>query len=95
VVKDVERDVIEFITKTLNCLPIANIEHFREDKLGHADLVEEVSVGDGKIVKITWGGLPLCLSLAPTSWLLMKLTAVSMMPYVSQVMSYNDYVLFD
>ncbi|KAM0831751.1 hypothetical protein ACQ4PT_065327 [Festuca glaucescens] len=53
VVKDVERDEVEFITKTLNCLPIANIEHFREDKLGHAHLVEEVSVGDGKIVKIT------------------------------------------
>lgn len=54
VVKDVERDEIEFITKTLNCLPIANIEHFREEKLGRADCVEEVSLGDGgKIVKIT------------------------------------------
>ncbi|KAG5022701.1 hypothetical protein JHK82_018612 [Glycine max] len=53
VIKDVERDEIEFITKTLNCLPIANIEHFRTEKLGYADLVEEVSIGDGKIVKIT------------------------------------------
>ncbi|KAG5233938.1 T-complex protein [Salix suchowensis] len=53
VIKDVERDEIEFITKTLNCLPIANIEHFKEEKLGYADLVEEVSLGDGKIVKIT------------------------------------------
>ncbi|KAJ4973339.1 hypothetical protein NE237_006513 [Protea cynaroides] len=54
VVKDVERDEIEFITKTLNCLPIANIEHFRVEKLGHADCVEELSLGDGgKIVKIT------------------------------------------
>ncbi|KAJ0713830.1 putative chaperonin ATPase [Helianthus annuus] len=53
VVKDVERDDIEFITKTLNCLPIANIEHFRAEKLGFADMVEEMSVGDGKIVKIT------------------------------------------
>ncbi|KAL0928601.1 hypothetical protein M5K25_000504 [Dendrobium thyrsiflorum] len=54
VVKDVERDEIEFITKTLNCLPISNIEHFREEKLGHADLVEEVLIGDGsKIIKIT------------------------------------------
>ncbi|KAF6176539.1 hypothetical protein GIB67_007922 [Kingdonia uniflora] len=53
VVKDVERDDIEFITKTLNCLPIANIEHFHEEKLGRADCVEEVSLGDGgKIVKI-------------------------------------------
>lgn len=53
VIKDVERDDIEFITKTLNCLPIANIEHFRSEKLGYADLVEEASMGDGKIVKIT------------------------------------------
>lgn len=56
VVKDVERDEIEFITKTLNCMPIASIEHLRVDKLGHAHLVEEISVGDGnnnKIVKIT------------------------------------------
>eukprot|EP00252_Welwitschia_mirabilis_P019138 TRINITY_DN4352_c0_g1_i1.p1 TRINITY_DN4352_c0_g1~~TRINITY_DN4352_c0_g1_i1.p1 ORF type:complete len:595 (+),score=94.22 TRINITY_DN4352_c0_g1_i1:184-1785(+) len=53
VVKDVERDEIEFITKTLNCLPIANIDHFREEKLGHADLVEEVMLGESRIVKIT------------------------------------------
>eukprot|EP00243_Klebsormidium_subtile_P004717 TRINITY_DN18872_c0_g1_i1.p1 TRINITY_DN18872_c0_g1~~TRINITY_DN18872_c0_g1_i1.p1 ORF type:complete len:532 (-),score=146.24 TRINITY_DN18872_c0_g1_i1:124-1719(-) len=53
VVKDVERDDIEFISKTLHCLPISNIDHFRAEKLGHADLVEEVTVGSGKIVKIT------------------------------------------
>lgn len=53
VVKDVEREDIEFISKTLHCLPIANIDHFRAEKLGHADLVEEVTVGEGKIVKMT------------------------------------------
>uniref|UniRef100_A0A7I4BQB7 T-complex protein 1 subunit delta n=1 Tax=Physcomitrium patens TaxID=3218 RepID=A0A7I4BQB7_PHYPA len=53
VIKDVEREDIEFISKTLNCLPIANIEHFRAEKLGHADLVEEVSVGSGRVVKVT------------------------------------------
>ncbi|KAL5706373.1 T-complex protein 1 subunit delta [Ranunculus cassubicifolius] len=54
VIKDVERDEIEFITKTLNCLPISNIEHIREEKMGRADVVEEVSLGDGgKIVRIT------------------------------------------
>ncbi|KAF9613620.1 hypothetical protein IFM89_009446 [Coptis chinensis] len=47
VVKDVERDAIEFITKTLNCLPIANIEHFREEKMGRADCVEEVLIAGG------------------------------------------------
>jgi T-complex protein 1 subunit delta len=50
VVKDVEREDIEFISKTLNCLPIANVEHFRTEKLGHADLVEEVSVGSGRVL---------------------------------------------
>lgn len=53
VIKDVEREDIEFISKTLNCLPIANIEHFRVEKLGHADLVEEVPVGNGRVVKVT------------------------------------------
>ncbi|XP_010649295.1 T-complex protein 1 subunit delta [Vitis vinifera] len=36
VIKDVECVEIEFITKTLNCLPVANIEHFRAKKLGFA-----------------------------------------------------------
>ena len=49
VVKDVERDDIEFISRTLNCLPIANIEHFRAEKLGEADLVEDVQVGESKV----------------------------------------------
>ncbi|GER51168.1 T-complex protein 1 subunit delta [Striga asiatica] len=54
VIRDIERDEIEFITKTLNCLPISNIEHFRVEKLGYADLVEEVPLGGGgKVVKIT------------------------------------------
>ncbi|KAH0922275.1 hypothetical protein HID58_022293 [Brassica napus] len=36
----------------LNCLPISNIEHFRAENLGNADLVEEASLGDVKILKI-------------------------------------------
>ncbi|TKY54835.1 T-complex protein 1 subunit delta [Spatholobus suberectus] len=47
VIKDMKRDENEFITKTLNCLPIVNIEHFRIEKLGYVNLVEEVSFGDG------------------------------------------------
>jgi len=58
VVKDVERDDIEFITKTLGCVPIASIDTFTANKLGKADLVEEVGAGDsGKLVKIT--GIPI------------------------------------
>eukprot|EP00270_Netrium_digitus_P006198 TRINITY_DN184_c1_g1_i1.p1 TRINITY_DN184_c1_g1~~TRINITY_DN184_c1_g1_i1.p1 ORF type:complete len:567 (+),score=138.17 TRINITY_DN184_c1_g1_i1:1139-2839(+) len=53
VVKDVEREDIEFISKTLNCLPIANIDQFRIDKLGQADVVEEVQMGESKVVRIT------------------------------------------
>ena len=54
VVKDVERDEIEFVSKTLGCLPVAHPDSFTPDKLGHADLVEEVSVGgSSKVVKIT------------------------------------------
>ena len=52
VVKDVERDEIDFLTKSLGCKPVADIEAFSEDKLGYADLVEETN-NDAKVVKIT------------------------------------------
>ncbi|EME50406.1 hypothetical protein DOTSEDRAFT_69061 [Dothistroma septosporum NZE10] len=41
--KDIERDEVEFICKSTGCKPIADIDSFTEDKLGSADLVEEVS----------------------------------------------------
>ena len=44
VVRDIERDDIEFISKTLGCLPIADVESMRPEKLGHAALVTECSV---------------------------------------------------
>jgi T-complex protein 1 subunit delta len=55
VVRDVERDDIEFIAKTLGCLPVAHADSLTADKLGAADLVEEVALGGGatKVVKIT------------------------------------------
>lgn len=53
VVKDIERDEIEFISKTLGCIPAASPEQLTADKLGYADLIEEVSTSDGKLVKIT------------------------------------------
>lgn len=53
VVKDIERDEIEFISQTLDCLPIAHVDHIRPEKLGHAGLVEEVDIGGGKLVKVT------------------------------------------
>ncbi|KDR81696.1 hypothetical protein GALMADRAFT_59487 [Galerina marginata CBS 339.88] len=54
VVKDVERDEIEFLSKSLGCKPISDIEVFTEDKLGYADLVEETATDSGvKVVRIT------------------------------------------
>lgn len=44
VVRDIERDDIEFISKALGCLPIAHVDHMRPEKLGAAELVEEVEV---------------------------------------------------
>jgi T-complex protein 1 subunit delta len=52
VIRDVERDEIEFISKTIGAIPIASIESFSAAKLGTADLVEEVSTNEGKIVKV-------------------------------------------
>lgn len=52
-VKDIERDEVEFVCKSLGCKPIANIESFTEDKLGTANLTEEVSFAGSRYVKIT------------------------------------------
>lgn len=53
VVKDVEREDIDFICRTLGCRPVASLDHFTPETLGLADLVEEVQTGSSKIVKIT------------------------------------------
>ncbi|TFY67083.1 hypothetical protein EVG20_g4070 [Dentipellis fragilis] len=53
VIKDVERDEIDFLTKSLGCKAVSDIEAFTEDKLGYADLVEETNRDGTKVVKIT------------------------------------------
>jgi len=53
VIKDIERDEVEFICKSVGCTPIADIESFTEDRLGSADLVEEVTQSGAQVVKIT------------------------------------------
>ncbi|PPR01497.1 hypothetical protein CVT26_015120 [Gymnopilus dilepis] len=53
VVKDIERDEIDFLTKSLGCKPVSDIEAFTEDKLGYADLVDETTEHDIKVVRIT------------------------------------------
>jgi T-complex protein 1 subunit delta len=52
-VRDIEREEVEFICKSLGCKPIADIESFTEDKLGYADLVEESSGSGANICKIS------------------------------------------
>ena len=42
VVRDVERDDVEFISKTLKCQPVAHVDQLTPDKLGHADVVKEL-----------------------------------------------------
>ena len=52
VVKDIEREDIEFVCKSTGCKPIASIDHFNADMLATAELVEEVNVGTGRVVKV-------------------------------------------
>ncbi|KAH8917787.1 T-complex protein 1 [Atractiella rhizophila] len=53
VVKDIERDEIEFLCKTLGCKPIADIEQFTADKLAEADLFEETEENGTKLARIS------------------------------------------
>lgn len=53
VVTDIERNEVDFITKTLGCLPVANIDNLTPDKFGRADNVAEESTPSGKVIKIT------------------------------------------
>lgn len=48
VIKDIERNDVEFISKTLNLTPVASIDQFTKDKLGTASVVEEVALAEGK-----------------------------------------------
>lgn len=52
-VNDIEREEVEFISKSLGLTPIAGIESFTADKLAKVDLVEEVSLGTDKMIKMT------------------------------------------
>jgi len=57
VIKDIDREEVEFISKTVNATPIAHIDSFDSLKLGKAKLCEEVTLSEGsKVIKIT--GVP-------------------------------------
>merc|ERR1719445_2992021 len=53
VIKDIERDEMSFIARSLGCKPVASPDHLTEDKLGSAALAEEIYTPGGRIVKIT------------------------------------------
>jgi T-complex protein 1 subunit delta len=53
VVRDIERDEIEYVAKTLGLQPIAHPDNMKPEKLGDAALVEEISLGTGRVVKVT------------------------------------------
>ena len=54
VIKDIDREEIPFVCKTINAIPVPHIDQFTSDKLGQANLVEETSAGSGqKTVKVT------------------------------------------
>lgn len=53
VVTDIERDEIDFISKTLGCTPVTHPDSLTADKLGTAGLVEDISVSGHKLVKVT------------------------------------------
>jgi len=53
VIRDIEREDVEFVCKSLGCRPIASLDHFLPEALGSAELVEEISTGSSKYVKVT------------------------------------------
>merc|ERR1712048_931635 len=58
----------EFISKTIGARPIASLDHFHESNLAKVDLIEEVAVGESKVVRFT--GLP--MQKAPTVSILLR-----------------------
>ena len=66
IVVDIEREEIEFLSKTLGAKPIADIDSFTEDKLGVAELVEEQDIDGAQIVVVNGIRLPTPLASAAT-----------------------------
>merc|ERR1712194_1002802 len=58
VVRDIERDDVEYISKLLGCEPIADLENFTKDKLGSAELVYDDNLGNsGQVGVVRFQGL--------------------------------------
>merc|ERR1719461_2419450 len=53
VVKDIEREDIDHVCKTIGCRPIASLDHFTAENLVSVDLIEEQQVGVSKYIKFS------------------------------------------
>lgn len=53
VVTDIERNDVEFISRTVGTQPVAHIDSFTPDRLGFASLVEQVNLGGESVIKVT------------------------------------------
>lgn len=53
VVRDIEREDVEFVCRSLGCRPVASLDHFVPEALGSADLAEEITTGSAKYIKVT------------------------------------------
>ena len=51
VIRDIEREDVEFVCKALGCKPVASLDHFTAESLASVDLVEEVA--GSRIIKMT------------------------------------------
>ena len=82
VVKDIEREDVEFICKSIGITPVAHIDQFTEDKLAEAGLCEETDMGGSKrMVKITGAknpGKTLCILVRSSNQLLLDETERSL-----------------
>ncbi len=75
VVKDIEREDVEFICKSIGTVPIAHIDQFTPEKLGEAQLCEEANIGGDKhMLKVTGAKVAsktLCILLRSSNQLLL------------------------
>lgn len=54
VIRDIEREDVPFIAKTIGAVPVSHIDHLTVEKLGTCDLVEEKSLNDdSKVLMMT------------------------------------------
>ncbi len=54
VIKDIERDDVAFISRTIGAIPVSHIDHLTPEKLGSCELVEEKALSDdSKVLMMT------------------------------------------